>query len=129
NDSSGAGSAKIPTKLTNPANGQLTFNADGSFVYVPNQNFSGVDSFTYKINNGIIDSAPATVTINVTAVNDAPTVVPGGPYTVGVAQNLVLNGSGTTDPDDAQNTLTFACDSDYDGVSFQPDAAGISPNV
>ena len=31
-----------------PANGSLTLNADGSFTYTPNANFTGSDSFTYK---------------------------------------------------------------------------------
>jgi VCBS repeat-containing protein len=60
------------TKLTEPANGAAILNADGSFTYTPNANFSGTDSFTYRASDGTGDSAPATVTINVTPVNDAP---------------------------------------------------------
>ncbi len=58
--------------VTNAANGNVVLNTDGSFTYTPNANFNGADSFTYKANDGISDSAPVTVTLNVTSVNDAP---------------------------------------------------------
>jgi hypothetical protein len=35
-------------KVTDPNNGTLTLNPDGSFTYTPNPGFSGSDSFTYK---------------------------------------------------------------------------------
>jgi len=47
------------------SNGALTLNADGSFEYIPSIGFSGVDSFTYKANDGIDNSTPATVEITV----------------------------------------------------------------
>jgi VCBS repeat-containing protein len=59
-----------------PAHGTLTLNADGSFDYVPEANYNGNDSFTYVANDGTVDSAPATVTISVAAVNDAPAASP-----------------------------------------------------
>jgi hypothetical protein len=43
-----------------------------SVVYTPNGGYTGPDSFTYKVNDGTADSAPATVTISV-AGNAAPT--------------------------------------------------------
>jgi VCBS repeat-containing protein len=55
-----------------PTHGTVVFNTDGSFVYTPGLNFFGVDSFTYKANDGSLDSNTATVTITVAAVNDAP---------------------------------------------------------
>ncbi|MBC1237845.1 tandem-95 repeat protein [Nostoc sp. 2RC] len=60
--------------VTGSTNGSLTLNANGSFTYTPNANFNGTDSFTYRANDGTVDSDNiATVTLNVTAVNDAPT--------------------------------------------------------
>jgi hypothetical protein len=53
----------------NPANGTLTLNADGSFDYVPNPGFFGVDSFTYHANDGSLDSGVATGAIDVGLVN------------------------------------------------------------
>src|SRR3989454_2984443 len=46
--------------------------SDGSFTYIPALNYNGPDSFTYKANDGQADSAPATVNITVTPVNDPP---------------------------------------------------------
>jgi VCBS repeat-containing protein len=57
-----------------PTHGQLTFNPDGSFTYTPNANFFGTDTFSYQAKDANT-SQPATVTIQVTAVNDAPVAV------------------------------------------------------
>jgi VCBS repeat-containing protein len=60
---------------TGPANGTVTLNPNGSFSYVPNANFAGTDSFTYRANDGQANSQPVTVTIHVWPVNDAPVAV------------------------------------------------------
>jgi large repetitive protein len=61
--------------VTDVANGNLTLNGDGSFSYVPTANFNGSDGFTYKANDGSLDSNIVAVTITITAVNDAPIAV------------------------------------------------------
>jgi uncharacterized repeat protein (TIGR02543 family) len=53
-------------KVSDPANGALALNADGSFTYTPTSGFLGDDTFTYKANDGIADSNVVTVTIHVT---------------------------------------------------------------
>jgi VCBS repeat-containing protein len=60
--------------LSGPANGTLRLNANGGFSYRPNQNFTGTDSFVYEVTDGFLTDT-ATVTINVTPVNDAPVAV------------------------------------------------------
>ncbi|MEA3414962.1 MAG: Ig-like domain-containing protein [Thermodesulfobacteriota bacterium] len=85
NDESTNGSTLSAIKVSDPAHGTLTLNADGSFIYIPDDNFNGVDSFTYKVNDGIADSNVATVTINVLGE-----IVPGD-----------IDGSGTVDLRDA----------------------------
>jgi len=72
NDSDVDGDALTAVLDTDVSNGALTLNADGSFDYTPNANFNGVDSFTYVANDGAANSTEATVTITVTAQNDAP---------------------------------------------------------
>jgi len=58
-------------KVTDPAHG--TFNIAGNIAsYTPNANYNGSDSFTYKANDGTLDSNIATVTITVNAVNNTP---------------------------------------------------------
>ena len=56
---------------TDPTNGTVTQNADGSFEYTPNLNFNGVDTFNYTISDGNGGTDTATVTITVNPVNDA----------------------------------------------------------
>ena len=53
-------------------NGTITDNLDGSFVYVPDEHFNGIESFTYTAIDGNGGSDTATVAITVTAVPDAP---------------------------------------------------------
>jgi VCBS repeat-containing protein len=76
NDSDPDGESPTAVKLSDPASGQLTMSPDGSFKYVPAANFNGSVKFTYKVVAGSRESAPVTVTINVTAVNDAPVAYP-----------------------------------------------------
>ncbi|MFN8470148.1 MAG: Ig-like domain-containing protein [Caldilineaceae bacterium] len=57
--------------VAQPQHGTLS-GAGAAQTYTPNANYAGPDSFTFKANDGTADSNVATVTINVTAVNDAP---------------------------------------------------------
>ena len=60
--------------VSGPSHGTLTLNANGSFTYTPAANYNGSDSFTYRASDGTATSGLATVTLTVSAVNDAPTV-------------------------------------------------------
>ena len=52
--------------VSNPTSGTLiAFGTNGTFTYRPNTGFAGIDSFTYKINDGSLDSNVAKVTIAV----------------------------------------------------------------
>jgi VCBS repeat-containing protein len=51
--------------VTDVQNGTLTLNADGTFTYTPDAGFEGEDSFTFKANDGELDSNVATFTITV----------------------------------------------------------------
>jgi hypothetical protein len=51
--------------VSTTSNGTLNLNSNGSFTYTPNIGFSGVDTFTYRANDGLTSSAVATVTLTV----------------------------------------------------------------
>jgi VCBS repeat-containing protein len=72
NDSDPDGDTQAPSIESGPSHGSLVLNGDGSFEYTPHGNYHGTDSFTYTASDGQRKSAPATVAIEVTAVNDAP---------------------------------------------------------
>jgi YVTN family beta-propeller protein len=55
----------------------LTLSSDGSFSYASPANFNGVATFTYKANDGALDSNTVTATITVAAVNDVPSFTKG----------------------------------------------------
>ena len=59
--------------VTQPSHGSVSGEAP-FLTYTARQNYKGNDSFTFKVNDGTLDSAAATVTITVNAVNDAPTI-------------------------------------------------------
>ena len=77
--------------VENPGGGPLTFSlvtngtlgaavvnaTTGAFTYTPNANAGGADSFTFKVNDGTIDSNIATVSVTITPVNDAPVAMDG----------------------------------------------------
>jgi len=55
--------------VAQPAHGAVTL-ADNVATYTPALNYFGEDSFTFTANDGLVNSAPATVTITVTNVKD-----------------------------------------------------------
>ncbi|MEK7683839.1 MAG: Ig-like domain-containing protein, partial [Verrucomicrobiota bacterium] len=97
------GSALAFTILAGPDHGSLSGPAP-SLVYTPEANYNGPDSFTFKVNDGSLDSAPASVTITVAPVNDPP--VANGQVVVADEDGAVgVTLSGT---DVEGNTLAFA---------------------
>ena len=61
-----------PNLLATVTNGMLTLEDNGAFIYIPNANFFGSDSFQYQINDGNGGLAQATVQLDISPVNDAP---------------------------------------------------------
>ena len=72
NDSDVDGDTLTAILVDTVSNGTLTLNADGSFIYTPNEYFNGTDSFTYKAKDAVLESELAVVTITVAPVNDWP---------------------------------------------------------
>lgn len=59
-----------------PEHGTVTLDAMQVVTYVPDAEFSGQDSFTYSISDGINPPSAATVSIEIQPVNDLPVAAP-----------------------------------------------------
>ncbi|MEO5715656.1 MAG: Ig-like domain-containing protein, partial [Luteolibacter sp.] len=66
NDTDAQSNSLTAIKVTDPGHGTVTLNSNGSFTYTPASGYTGPDSFTYKANDGSLDSNTATVSITVT---------------------------------------------------------------
>ncbi|MDB9524843.1 cadherin-like domain-containing protein, partial [Oscillatoria sp. CS-180] len=118
--------------------GTVSINSDGSFSYTPADNFNGTDTFDYTISDGNGGTDTATVTLTVTAVNDAPIATSDAQITTKnqplvIAPNDLIandrdddndaltvtsvgaasNGSVTQDPNSGE--ITFTADVDFTG--------------
>jgi len=72
NDTDADSNPLTAVKVSDPTHGTLTLNVDGSFSYTPAANYNGTDSFTYKADDGQLESNLATVSITINAVNNPP---------------------------------------------------------
>lgn len=58
-------------KVADPSHGTVSINATtGAYTYTPALNYNGSDSFTFKVNDGTLDSAVATVSITIAPITD-----------------------------------------------------------
>ena len=92
-----------------PANGTVVMYYDGTFKYVPDPNFIGSDSFTYRAIDGRGGMASATVSLTVTAVDDAAVAVNDFISTVNRATvlfDLLVNDSDIDGPAPAIESFT-----------------------
>ncbi|HYT59117.1 MAG TPA: Ig-like domain-containing protein [Haliangiales bacterium] len=99
------------TIVNSPANGTLS-GTPPDLIYTPNANANGPDSFTFKVNDGQLDSAPATVSITVTPVNHSPVADASATLPEVISPNLTdalvtLDGSRSYDPDNDPLTYTW----------------------
>lgn len=88
NDKDADGNPLSVTLVSGPSNGGLQLGTQGGFEYRPDANFDGIDVFTYKASDGLVNSNTATVSIVVNAVNDVPVAQP---ESYSVAQNGLLS--------------------------------------
>ncbi|MEO5714575.1 MAG: Ig-like domain-containing protein, partial [Luteolibacter sp.] len=102
-----------------PTHGSLSGTAP-NLTYTPAANYFGSDSFSFTVNDGMVDSASALVSITVTSVNDAP---------VAVAQSVNVDEDGSvgitlagTDVEGSSLTYTV-------GTPAHGDLSGTAPNL
>ncbi|MEW6681847.1 MAG: Ig-like domain-containing protein [Nitrospirota bacterium] len=99
-----------------PLNGVLSGIAP-NLTYTPTANYNGPDSFMFEVNDGTLTSAPATVSITVTPMNDPPVLAAIGNSSVNEGQ-LVQFTVSATDVDG--NPLTFTATGLPPGATFNP---------
>lgn len=92
------------TIVDEPENGQLVENEDGDgYVYVPDEGFSGDDTFTYQVCATYDPNVCDTVTVTVHVIDFKPTddnlaVMSGDPLPISTVQHLLSNDGEAADP-------------------------------
>ncbi|MDC0463006.1 Ig-like domain-containing protein, partial [Flavobacteriaceae bacterium] len=109
--------------VTEPSNGILNLNSDGTFSYEHDGTETTSDSFTYKANDGNLDSEVAITNITITNVNDnTPTDIILSNNTINENEsNLIIGQFSAIDVDLPSDSHIFELVSgsgDDDNVSF-----------
>ncbi len=124
------------TATTDPSNGTVVVNADGSYRYTPDAGYVGPDSFTYTVTDAQDRTATGTVTISVEAPTPptAPKYTESTPFdtelTVAAAQGLLSQATGTgitltSSTAAAHGTVVVNPDGSY---TYTPDAGYAGPD-
>jgi uncharacterized protein (TIGR03437 family) len=91
--------------VTGPAHGTVSPGSGAGRTYTPANGYSGPDSFTFRVNDGSLNSSPATVSITVTAESNNPPTATGA--------------SMSTNEDTPRMITMSASDADNDPITFQ----------
>ncbi len=128
------GDALSYSVVKGPSHGNLS-GTGPNLTYTPNANFNGSDSFLFKVNDGTVDSATATVSIQLKPVNDPPTAS----YVGATVQNnppAAKDESVTTEEDTPVSITLEGSDPDEDELSYtvvespsHGSLSGTAPNV
>ncbi|MFC4635041.1 beta strand repeat-containing protein, partial [Dokdonia ponticola] len=124
------------TDVTDPANGTVTINPDGTVTYTPDPDFNGTDTFEYTVTvtnpDGSTTTETATVTVTVTpaddVMDDTATTPEDTPVDIAVLDNDTFDPTATievtdvTDPNNGtvtinpDGTVTYTPDPDFNGT-------------
>jgi len=128
------GDALSYSVVQDPSHGTLS-GTGPNLIYTPNENFNGSDSFLFKVNDGTVDSAAATVSIHLKSVNDPPTASYVGAK---VQKNppVAKDDSVTTEEDTPVSITLEGSDPEEDTLSYtvvtgpsHGSLSGTAPNV
>ncbi|MEZ7979258.1 MAG: Ig-like domain-containing protein, partial [Myxococcota bacterium] len=74
-DSDPEGNPLTAVLISNPTHGSLSLADNGTFIYSHDGSETTIDSFTYRANDGELDSNTVTISISIEPVNDPPLAV------------------------------------------------------
>jgi hypothetical protein len=107
-----------------PGIGQLSFSSNGAFVYTPEAGYIGSVSFVYLALDGVFQSDPITVTIDI----GLPTTVPGGNSGGSSSSSTSSTSSSNSNSGNTSSSSTTASDSETVGTVITPaDTAAVVP--
>jgi hypothetical protein len=121
------GDTKTIVAKTNGAHGTVTITGGGTgLTYTPAANYHGTDTFTYRINDGEVNSpTDATVHVTVTPRADTPSVTNATTYeNTKSASGLVISRNAADD----DTTTHFKITAITNGTLYQPNGAPITNN-
>ena len=97
-------------KVTDPAHGTLSIDANGNFSYTPTANYQGSDTFTYSVNDGTNTAVTQIVTITITDVaepdNTAPVITLSGASSITLTVGDSYTELGATAQDDRDGDIS-----------------------
>ena len=100
------GSALTYSIVSNPSHGTLS-GSGNQRTYSPHANYHGSDSFTFRVNDGALNSTSKTVSITVNSVNDAPEAFSQNVTTDEDVVKEILLGASDDNNSDAQLTRSI----------------------
>ncbi|MEK6671156.1 MAG: cadherin-like domain-containing protein, partial [Nitrospirota bacterium] len=90
--------------------GMVVNNGDGTFTYTPALNFTGMDTFTYTVSDGVLtDTATVTITVTPAGGNSAPTLMTnaGAIVLAGFSDPITSDQLQVTDADNTPAQLVY----------------------
>jgi VCBS repeat-containing protein len=111
------------TIATDPTHGDVVLDdaTTGDYTYTPDADYNGSDSFTFTVNDGTGDSAPATITVTVNPINDAPVGTAQGPWTIDEDTTLTGTVAGTDTEDDPLTYSPVSTTTDHGTIAIESD--------
>jgi hypothetical protein len=123
-DPNGDAVAILGGSVSSASNGTAAAISSTQVSYTPAPDFNGTDTFTYQASDGSLSSNAATVTVNVTPVNDAPSFAKGPDQSASVAAGAVSVPWATAisagPPNESGETVTFSVTTTDDNAFAVP---------